>query len=295
MCRVHRFIRRALAALMLVFFVQMNAVAAPLQVAVILSEEGKAYREFAAALREQLDKSSYALVVADSAALAGPADLYVAVGMKATASLAHGSQPVLSVLTPRAGIEALGPAPHLAALHIEQPIARQLALISAALPHVRRIGVLYAFPPYELAELQRAAAAASLIMQTRRVVEPAQLAASLTELLRESDVLLVMPDAAVYRPDTIRNILLETYRQRIPVIGISPQYVRAGALCAVYSTPGQVARQAALAIANFADTGHLPPSGFVQDFEVAVNTRVAHSLGLAIPDAGQLRTSIGGQ
>jgi len=292
---VFQSISRLLAALMLLCVCLTPAHAASLQVAVVLSDEGVTYREIAATLRKELDTDAFTLTLSNSSVPTGKADLYVAVGMQATASLAQSRQPVLSVLTPRAGIRALRPTAALSAIYVEQPLARQLALLSAALPQVHSLGVLYATPPAELAELEKLSIAAGLTLRTQLVAEPSQLAASLSGLLEKSDALLVLPDAAVYRPDTIRNILLETYRRRVPMIGLSQHYVRAGALCAIYSTPEQIARQAAKAIEYFAATGRLPASQYPEEFEVAVNTRVARSLGLTIKDAEQLRASIRGK
>ncbi|GAB4119883.1 MAG: hypothetical protein Fur0026_10460 [Sideroxydans sp.] len=279
--------------LLLLHAFQTTGSAAPLQVAVILNEEGPAYREFTTVLREQLGQSSYTLTVADTESAVDGADLYLAVGMKAVNRLARSGKPVLGVLVPRAGVEAVRTSAMFSAIYIEQPLKRQLALLSAALPHARSFGVMYATPPAELAELKQLAAASGLVLQTEAVPEPSQLSASLSVLLEKSDALLVLPDVALYRPDTIRNILLETYGQRVPMIGLSRNYVRAGALCAVYSTPAQIARQAARTIEFFTAHGRLPPSQYPEEFEVSVNTRVARSLGLTIKDAAQLRASIG--
>lgn len=266
--------------------------AAPLRVNVLLSEAGGSYSELAGALRDALDAGAFTLTIGTSAAPPESTDLYVAVGMKASLAVSHSTRPVLSVWTPRATVDAIK-RPAFSALYMEQPIARHWALLRAALPEVRAVGVLYATLPMELPGLRRLARADGLVLHEQVVTEPAQLGANLAELIGKSDVLLALPDAAIYRRDTIRNILLQTYRQRVPLIGISRNYVQAGALCSVYSSPVQVAHQAAGAIEYFAANGHLPASQYPQEFEVSVNTQVARSLGLTIKDAAQLRAAIG--
>lgn len=121
---VSSFISRQLPALVLLFFCLTPAMAAPLRVAVVLSEEGAAYREFAAALREQLDPSLFTLTVAGTRTSPPQADLYVAAEMDATSSLVRVSQPVLSVMVPRAGIKTLHLPSSFAAIYIEQPYSR---------------------------------------------------------------------------------------------------------------------------------------------------------------------------
>ena len=52
---------------------------------------------------------------------------------------------------------------------------------------------------------------------------------------RPAEVLLAMPDSAVYNTDNVRNILLSTYRHKQGVIGFSADMVKAGALATTYS------------------------------------------------------------
>jgi putative ABC transport system substrate-binding protein len=106
-------------------------------------------------------------------------------------------------------------------------------------------------------------------------------------------VLLALPDAEIYNTVTIRNILLTTYRNKVPLIGFSPGYVKAGALCAVFSTPAQIAEQSLGIIQEYAETHTLPAAQYAKEFEVTVNEQVAHSLGLNIRSVSQLRREIG--
>jgi hypothetical protein len=59
------------------------------------------------------------------------------------------------------------------------------------------------------------------------------------------DALLAVPDPLVFNSQTAANILAAAYRRRIPLIGFSPAYTRAGALVSLYSTPDQIGFAAA--------------------------------------------------
>ena len=285
--------RILLSALVLVFSCLSSAQAESLRIAVILSEDGGAYQEFATALQNNI-ATRYAVQVIRVGDSIQDADLFIAVGMKAASALSASAQPLLHVLVPRAAFEKLHPesSPLISAIYLDQPLERQLALVAAALPAAKDIGVLYAAPPAELENLRKLSAAKKFALQEQLVDHDHPLASALSDLLETSEVLFVLPDAVVYSSDTIRNILLETYRKQVPMIGISPSYVRAGALCAVYSTPQQIAHQAAEVIEQFAASGKLPPGQYPNEFEVSVNTQVARSLGLVIKDAEQLRAEI---
>ncbi len=275
------------------FAFALQAEAQSLRVTVVLSETGGAYQEFAFALQSNIGKHHLAQVV-NAGEATGDADLVIAVGMKAATALAATSQPVLNVLVPRAGYDRLPRASTHAsvAIYMDQPMERRLALLTSVLPNAKDIGVLYATPPLELEYLKKLSATKRFVLHERVVDQQHPLASALNDLLQESEVLFVLPDAVVYSSDTIRNILLETYRKQIPMIGISPAFVRAGALCAVYSTPQQVAQQAVEVIEQLALSGKLPVSQYPKEFEVSVNAQVARSLGLAIKDAEQLRAEI---
>jgi ABC-type uncharacterized transport system substrate-binding protein len=175
---------------------------------------------------------------------------------------------------------------------MDQPLQRQLALINAVLPKATSVGVLYDTLPTELDSLRMLSSSMHLNILEQKVDQQHPLAGALADLLQVSEVLLVLPDNNVYRSDTIRNILLETYRAQVPMVGLSANYVRAGALCAIYSTPQQIAYQAAEAIEEFSSTGRLPSPQYTKEFDVSVNTQVARSLGVPVKDAVQLRVEV---
>jgi ABC-type uncharacterized transport system substrate-binding protein len=131
-----------------------------------------------------------------------------------------------------------------------------------------------------------------LLLHERVVGPDRDLVDALDSVLEESEVLLVLPDTDVYNAGTIRNILLTSYRKQIPLIGLSQAYVKAGALCAIYSTPAQIAAQAAEAVRQFSVSAKLPPSQYPREFEVSVNLQVARSLDLPVKDADRLREEI---
>ncbi len=162
----------------------------------------------------------------------------------------------------------------------------------AVLPATRNVGVLYSTPPPELQNVRHLLAGKNIRLHDRAVDGAQSLNDALESVLNESEVLFVLADAEVYNAGTIRNILLTAYRKQIPLVGISQAYVKAGALCAVYTTPEQIAEQASGMIQRYAETGRLPAAQYPSNFEVSVNMQVARSLDLHIKDADQLRDEI---
>ena len=96
-------------------------------------------------------------------------------------------------------------------------------------------------------------------------------------MLNDSDVLIALPDPIVFNLRTTRNILLSTYRKRVPVIGFSKSYVKAGALAAIYSTPEFIGKQTGeiitdLAVKSSLNNKLLPlPHSHSKYFTISVN------------------------
>jgi ABC-type uncharacterized transport system substrate-binding protein len=227
-----------------------------------------------------------------------PADLAAAQGAKVWVTLGSealtralqrdGHPPLISALIPRQGFERLvrdnpGKA---AAVYLDQPFTRQLELIHQALPDVKRIGVLWGQDSLlQQTSLQAAAQARGMDIVSGPVVSTSSLFSGLKTVLDDAGVLLAVADPQVYNGGTIANILLATYRVRVPVVAFSPAYVKAGALLAVYSTPRQIGVQAATLARTVLQGGPMPASQYPQEFDVAVNEHVARSLGLTLDEA----------
>ncbi len=196
--------------------------------------------------------------------------------------------PILAALLPRASYEALVPKarPGLSAVFLDQPVARYLELLRLAMPERKRVGVLFGPESAALAPvLAKEAAARGLRLVTAEVGgDSEEIYPALKTLLGEVDVLLALPDNKVYNASSLQNILITTYRQRVPMVAFSAGYVKAGAAMALHVSPGQAASQAAaVARGSLAGRG-LPPPQWAADFSVVVNDRVARSLGVVADD-----------
>jgi hypothetical protein len=102
--------------------------------------------------------------------------------------------------------------------------------------------------------------------------------------IAQAEVLLALPDNSVYNSETIRNILLSTYRHKQAVIGFSADMVKAGALATTYSEVEDVNVQVAEMAAAYVRTGVLPPPQFPRYFRTVVNEGVARSLDVRVTD-----------
>ncbi|MBZ0092012.1 MAG: hypothetical protein K8F27_07300 [Sulfuricellaceae bacterium] len=285
-------------------------------VALVLSEEGGAYAEVADKIRMALTQKtqpaprfSLLSLEAFGEKLRAPAsldaDVVVAIGSAAAQAAATNPRvPVLSVLVPKAAFERVAAArgradpARFSAVYLDQPIARQLQLVRAVLPGRLRLGVLAsAQSGTALAQLRTATRDGRFKLAVEKIDRQEEIVPALNRLLHDNDVLFSFPDPLIYNRYTVQDILLTTYRYRVPVIGFSPSYVKAGALAAVYSTPAQIGQQVAeILYPLLQDPGRgLPAPQFPKYFSVSVNYQVARSLGIEIEDEAALHGQLGPQ
>jgi len=271
--------------------------AAPLNVRLLLSDRSPAYLQFSMSLSKALASERADVIVSETGGGAQP-DLIVAVGMKATEfAITNFTAPVLGAMIPKAGHDSLREryaAQHrsrpLSAIYIEQPPERQLDFIRAALPGHRRLGLLYSpGARINLQELQSGSVERGLSLVALAVRSNETLFASLDEILNQSDLLLAVPDSAVYNGSNVRNILLTSYRHKVPLVGLSQAYLNAGALCAIFSTPEQIAEQTGTEILLFARSRRLPEAQYPTSFDIGLNRQVARSLGIFLDTPETIR------
>ncbi len=260
-----------------------------LRVLVVLSENVTPYQTFASSFRENLSENIQVSVL-DRAELFADSeqkvDLIVTVGIKAADWVSGKTTiPVLAAMIPsNKYAELMSRMPHarqVSAIYVDQPWTRQADLIVAALPNKKTIGLLYSTESLlDLATMRKVFVEHGLNLVAKQFKSRDSLFSDLKEVLDHSDILLAISDNTIYSNNNFRNILLTSYQKNIPLVGLSQAYVNAGALCAIFSSPQQLAEQARIAVHDFALTKHLPAPQFPASFSIAVNPDVTRSLGL---------------
>lgn len=279
---------------------------------ILISDEEKGpYARFLDALRDAAQLPQQALALSEPEAalplpgIGGPhlPKLVVAVGIRASTALCNRALnlPALLTLVPKPTYDAsLGPTcrakmPGHSVVFIDQPLHRQVAATQRALPHHRRAVVLTG----PTTRSQRTAIETTLKESNfepvlAEVDKIADVFHALERVPKVGTVLLALPDPLVFTARSTPHILLAAYRYRIPVIGYTESYARAGALLAVYSTPEQLGRQVGEVIREVAKSSStvLPLPQYPKYFSVAINRQVARSLALTLPTEAQLHTHL---
>jgi ABC-type uncharacterized transport system substrate-binding protein len=116
----------------------------------------------------------------------------------------------------------------------------------------------------------------------------------LRELLQANDALLMLPRQSIYNQDSLKGVLLTSYRNRKPAISYSPAHVRSGALASIYSSPIDIGRHLALIVKQrLMHPGSAAPAyEFARYYSITSNRRIAQALAIELPDESDLRAQL---
>lgn len=276
---------------------------APRHVVVVVSADATPYQQALAGLRRGLQARTPPVVmdvvtlqgdttrIGDAlSAIRGNAAVVVTLGTLATRALIHriGDVPVVAgmILNSR----ELEDSPNATGVYLEYPVDVEMEWLHRLLPDARRVGVLYHGDDntQRVADARRiAAASGSFTVVAIRVENPDALPDALAQLTNRADVLWGMNDPVVYNAETARSLLLFSLRNRIPLVGQSNAWVRAGALYALdrdYDDVGAQCADVVTRILGGEAPRELPPEA-PRKVVYSLNRHTAGDLGFVLPQS----------
>ncbi|PLX83372.1 MAG: hypothetical protein C0617_12700 [Desulfuromonas sp.] len=273
----------------------------PARVALLVSSERAPFREATEGVRELLqgkaggvDLSIHTLVGTEEEAMAvvakvkkGKPDLILALGTAAlnAACAQRGDVPIVAgMVLDRRDIPRQR---NVGGVVLDIPLQTQMEWMRRMFPKMLNVGVLY-----NSAENGEGVAAASEIAATygfrvvpRQVDDPQDLPEALERLAKEADVLWGISDRVVLTPQTAKSILLFSFRNRIPFVGLSRAWVKAGALYALDRDYRDIGRQCG-ELALRALQGQAPeglPVESPRKITYSLNLKTARKMKIGLP------------
>ncbi len=171
---------------------------------------------------------------------------------------------------------------------LQHPLSAQFHHIRTILPRAKRVAVMYT-PEENGALIEKAvvtAAAAGLQLVPYEVRSPNDIPGALDSISRSADVLWGIPDTSMLKSVMAEKVILLTLRNRIPLIGLSPTWVRSGALYALgwdYRDIGSQCAVMTAAVVAGRRPGDIPPEA-PRKAPLSLNRRTAERLKLSLPD-----------
>jgi ABC-type uncharacterized transport system substrate-binding protein len=289
----------------LCFLLASLGLQAQVRVVVVSSDSGAAYVDTTQSLLKVLETEGLTRYVVKQIRVAelteqlaqeqlANAGLFVALGADASMALARfdSKVPVLSTLLPRASFMRIlaqsgrRVSPQFSALYLDQPLARQLALLRLVLPYAQRLCVLWGPDSVQKAPAMRQLTGQlGWNLQEAQISTDGQIYSALKQVLAESDVFLALADPLVFNPGSLQNIMLSSFRAKVPIVAFSPAYVRAGALLSLHTSASQTGTQAGRLVRDWLSGAALPSQAVEPaEFEISINQHVARSCNLALDE-----------
>ena len=166
------------------------------------------------------------------------------------------------------------------------PVREQLEMMKKALPEIRRVGLLYSGSSAHMYQDTREIAnEMGLRLVASEITSERDIPEVLRRTIPEADVLWMPPDAVIYQRSILHFILLECYKNSVPIMAVSKLLAMAGTPLAMGIDYEDIGRQTAeLALRRLSGR---PFSKLTVEYPekvlLYINEGVATSLDLNIP------------
>lgn len=292
----------------LLFSCQASATEAllrPADILYVLSKDSSFYQNFVDQLQQHINTSNNSLQHKPSLRISSNDKnireelnsgykLVVSVGSEALRVISENNYEghVFSVLVPEVSFKKYNHSIKYSALYADHPVSLYLKLIKISIPKGNRVGILLgpSSSIYE-SELEDAAKKLGLHLQLKKINKSEHVSRRIGQLAANIDVILAIPDPVIHNKRTAQSILYAGYRNNIPVIAYSSSYLKAGAMISLFSSPEQLAEDAAThIIEKLKNTGLLEQApAHPSIFSIGVNKNVSRSLAREELDEARLK------
>jgi len=169
-------------------------------------------------------------------------------------------------------------------------VEKTLPLFKELSPKIRRVGVVFnqAVSGYLLVQAVPVAQKHGIQLITREIRSTRKVIQALNSLRGKIDALWIVPDETILADEVLQYMLLFSYENRVPVVGLSERQTDMGALLSLsYKSSKDMGRQAG-EIANRILRGRKPqriPYATPRQVKLSVNLRVARKLKVEVPNS----------
>jgi len=272
-------------------------------VTALMSSDAAAYRDVLDGFKQALADRDVALLLYERPAASETAaslrdhlaekkpGLVLAVGTRAS-QLAHAQVRDVPVVFCMVFEADSFTAPNATGVTLAIPAAARVAQLREALPGLRTIGVVYSDHCRSAQEeLATACAKAGLALVPQRAQSASELDHALQQMAGRVQCFVMLPDPAIYTPQSVEHVLAQGLDQSFAVVGLSAAYTRAGALLSFdcnYPDLGHQVAELSLRILGGEKPSAIAPAP-PQRVDLSLNLSVARRLGIDLPPAARAR------
>lgn len=291
-----RWLPAALVLLALRLVTAGDALAPVPQVVVVASVGVEAHQSAIEGIREALGKTRAEIRIVDAgrarseqaagghlAALG--VRVIIAIGSEAV-QVVEAERPEVPVITTMILRRPPGPGASswsaAATIPLDISLPGLLSRLKQVFPGKTRLGIIHnpAAGGGITAQLRARAQQQGFTVRVAECSEPAELLAALASLKGEVDFVWCLPDGSLYNSATIKPLILASLDERLPLIGFSESFARAGAAVGIYPDFRDIGAQAGEAARQALEGQAVRSPEGPRRLRVAVNQSVMRLLGL---------------
>jgi putative ABC transport system substrate-binding protein len=179
-------------------------------------------------------------------------------------------------------------------MHISRE--KQLLILSEALPHVKRVGLVYdpEQTGYFVERARETAASMGLDLIANEVHSARDVPSSIKDLEGKIDAFWMIPDTTVITPETVEFLLIFSLENKTPILTFSEKYVELGALISIDTDPlamGSQAGEMANRILSEKDYAYVERTDAKKEI-IHINLKIAKNLGITMDEELLARAGI---
>lgn len=171
-------------------------------------------------------------------------------------------------------------------VYLDVPAKTKLEYIKMVLPDVKRVGVIYSSKSISIYnKILKGCDEMKYQLVSRKISSSKEFKSAFQEIAGKIDIFLMVPDTKIYFDQSVKYLLLEGIRKKLPVIGISSAYTKAGAFASLESNYFESGKQTGamfLRIIRGTKPFTIVPEN-PNHVNLSINLLVATRLGISIP------------
>jgi len=176
---------------------------------------------------------------------------------------------------------------NIAGVFLNIPLKKQLETIKILAPTKNKIGLLFnpELNTRTVEEAKTIATGIGLAIHPRGVNDYKDISPDIKNWLSTVDVLWIIPDNVICKQANIQHLLLQALQSETPVVGISAEFVKSGALVAFTADYNDCGKQAGEIAAGFFNGKTLSQfnAELPRKTHIYLNKKIAQKLGITIP------------
>ncbi|MCP4650427.1 MAG: hypothetical protein GY853_10160 [PVC group bacterium] len=168
---------------------------------------------------------------------------------------------------------------------LDIPFEMKVEYMKRVIPEIERFGVIYSPDSYALyKEISVACAKNEVQILGTQINSAKEFPVVLHDILRQIDCYVMLSDSMIYFPKAVEHMLLDCLHQKIPVVGLSSPYTKAGALISFDCDYHDIGVQTVGIIARLLKGEKATQIGILRPrrIRVSLNSLIAKRLGIEI-------------